>query len=123
MVYIFLYMQIYKRCFQILLIYLYGINRDTNIENKFWTQWKKERAQQVERNTDIYTTPGVKQPAGSCSVNQGAQLSALWWPRPVGWGGGWGGGSSGSRHMYTYGWFMLLYSRSQNSILDQLYSN
>ena len=49
--------------------------------------------------------------------------SALWQPRGVGWGGRWGGVSRGSGHMYTYGWFMLMYGRNQYNVIKQLSSN
>ena len=35
---------------------------------------------------------------------------------------GWEGGSRGSRCMYTYGWFMSLYDKSQQNIVKQLSS-
>ena len=61
---------------------------------------------------------------GNCCVAQGAQLSALWWPRRVGWGYWWEGDPRGRgyiyihthththTHIHNYGWFMLLYSRN-----------
>ena len=36
---------------------------------------------------------------------------------------GWAGGSRGRGHMYTYGWFTLLYSRNQHNIVKQLPSS
>ena len=44
-------------------------------------------------------------------------------PRGVGWGGMWEGGLRGREHMYTYGWFMLMYGRNQHNIIKQLSSN
>ena len=35
----------------------------------------------------------------------------------------WKGGSRGRGHMYTYGWFMLMYGRNQHNIVKQLSSN
>ena len=37
--------------------------------------------------------------------------------------GSWGRGSKGSRHTYAYGWFTLLYGRSQQNSIGQLSSN
>ena len=36
---------------------------------------------------------------------------------------GWEGGSQGRGYMYTYNWFMMLYSRKQHNIVKQLFSN
>ena len=52
---------------------------------------------------------------GSFVQEQGAPASALWQFRGVGWGG--------KGHMYTYGWFMLMYGGSQHNIVKQLFSN
>jgi len=49
---------------------------------------------------------------------QGAQPSALWQPRGVGWGERWEGGSREQGHMYTYGWFMLMYGRNRHNIVN-----
>ena len=46
------------------------------------------------------------------------KAGALGRPRGIGWGGrskegaGWGGG-----HMYTYGWFMLMYGKNHHNIV------
>ena len=63
------------------------------------------------------------QPVRICFVTQGAQPSALWQPREVGWGGRWEGGSGGRGQIYTCGWFMLMCGRNQHKIVKQLSSN
>ena len=40
-------------------------------------------------------------------MTQGAQPSALWQPRGVGWGGSWEEDSQRRGHMYTCGWFSV----------------
>ena len=47
----------------------------------------------------------------------------LWQPREMRWGGQWEGGSRGRWHMYTYGWFTLMYGRNLCNIVRQLPSN
>ena len=50
----------------------------------------------------------------------------LWQPWGVGWGGRLEGGSRGKGHMYTYGWFMLIYGRNNTickAIMFQLKIN
>lgn len=49
-----------------------------------------------------------------------AHPGILGYAREVGWGGGWKGGSRGRGHMYTYGWFTLLYGRNQHNTVKQL---
>ena len=38
------------------------------------------------------------------------------------WDGRWDGGSKGRGHMYTYGWFMLMYGRNRYNIIKQYLS-
>ena len=59
-------------------------------------------------------------PMGICCMTQGTQTSVLWQPRRVGWVKMWEGGSRGRGHMYTFGWFMLMYGRNQHNIVKQL---
>ena len=61
-------------------------------------------------------------PVEICCMTQGTQTGAQWQSRGVGWGGRWEGGSRGRGHMYTYGWFMLMYGRNQHKIIKQLSS-
>ena len=60
---------------------------------------------------------------GSCYITQGAQQGALWQPRRVGWGVRREGGSRGRGHMYTYGWFTLMFGRHQQNSVKQLSFN
>ena len=54
-----------------------------------------------EIRLDMYRLPCERQLAsGKLRVSPGAQLSALRWPRGVGWGVGWGGGSRGKEYVY-----------------------
>ena len=52
------------------------------------------------------------------SIMQGAQPGSLGQPRGVGWGGRWEEGSRQRGHKYAYGWFTLLYGRSQHNIVN-----
>ena len=49
--------------------------------------------------------------------------AALWQTKGVVWSGRWEGGLRGSGHVYTYGWFILMYGRNQHNIVKQLSSN
>ena len=97
--------------------YLQGSNRDTGIENRLGnTVGEGEGGTNWEISTETHTL-------GICCMTWGVRPSALWQPRRVGWGGRWEGGSRGRGHMYTYGWFMLMYGRNQHNIVKQLSSN
>ena len=74
-----------------------------------WTPgqgWDQSR----EKHGNIYTTIR-KQTLGICCMTRGTQTRALWQPRGVD-GGRREAGSRGSGHMYTYGWFMVMYGRN-----------
>ena len=74
--------------------YLWGRNRDTDIENRLvGTVGEAEKGMNWERSTEIYITP---------RVTQAAQPAALWWPRGVGWGGG----RLGRERVYVYLWLV-----------------
>ena len=45
------------------------------------------------------------------------KISALSQPRVVGWGGRWQGGLRERGHVYTYGWFLLMYSKNHYNIV------
>ena len=104
-------------------IYLQGSRGDTDIENRLVdTVGEGEGGMDWENSTETYTLPYVKQiESGICCVTQGAQLISL--PSGVGYGGRWKGGSERRGYMYTCDWFMLMYGRSQHSIVKQLSSN
>ena len=56
-------------------------------------------------------------------MSQGTQTGALYQPRGLGRGGRWERGSQGSIHIYTYGWFMLMFDRKQQNSIKQLSFN
>ena len=53
-----------------------------------------------------------------CDIGRTAQRSVTAWR-----GGRWGGASRGREHRYFCGWFVLMYGRSQHSILKQISCN
>ena len=60
---------------------------------------------------------------GICHMAQETHKVALYQPRKVRWGGRWKGGSKGRGHMYTYGWFMWMFDRTQQNSVKQLSFN
>ena len=100
--------------------YLWDSSRDTDIQNRLVdTVGEGEGGTNGENSIETYTLPCVKQIASGNLLYDGA----LWQPREVGSGGEWEGGSRGRGHMYTYGWFMLMYGRNQYNSVKQLSSN
>ena len=55
--------------------------------------------------------------------NSGHSTRALSQPGRVGLGGRRKGSSGGRRHVYTYGWLLLMYGRDQHSIVEQVSHN
>ena len=105
--------------------YLQGSNGDADTENSYGLSIRRRGWDELrEDHGNIYIT--------MCEIDSQWEFalwcrklkpSALWQPRGVGWGGRWEGGSRGRRHMYTCGWFMLMYGRNQHNIVKQLSSN
>ena len=59
-----------------------------------------------------------RQPVGICCMMRQlkSKSGARWQPRGVGLCGRWEGGWRGRGYLYTYGWFMLKYSRNQHIV-------
>ena len=81
--------------------YLQGRNRDAEIKHGLvGTVRGGEGGTHWESSIDIYILPWNRQLVGSSWTVQGAQLSALWWPRGAGWGCGWEESSRGRGYTY-----------------------
>ena len=95
------------------------------LERWCWRTYLQEGEQDErrERRGDVYTITCKPQPVGICPMTQRTQLGALWQPRGTGWSGRRKGGFRGSGHVYTYGWFTLMYGRNQHNIVKQLSFN
>ena len=59
---------------------------------------------------------------GICCMAQEIQTGALYQPRGEGWERRWKGGSKGSGYMYTYGWFMLRFDKTQQNSVKKFSS-
>ena len=72
--------------------YLQGSNRDTDIENRLWTQWgERESGRSRESGIETYTLPYVKQIAsGNLPCDPGSSNLVLC-DNLAGWGGVGGG--------------------------------
>ena len=88
------------------------------------TMGEGENEMNWESSMETYTLPYVKcTVSGNLQFTEGAQSSALWQPREAGWGGRWEGGSRERGHMYTCGWFMLIYGNNQHNIVKKISCN
>ena len=121
-IYIYVYIYIWNLEIWYWWTYLQDRNRNTDLGSGLVDVGKKivghtERA----ALTCIHGRVWNRQLMGSCCETQEAVLHVLWWPREWGWGP-WDGGSRGRGYIYTYIWFMLLYSRNW-CIIKQSYSN
>ena len=80
--------------------------------------WSLAGTRRAVKKVRVHYHMYTRQLMGRCCITQRAQPGALWWLRWVGWAGGWEGGSKGRGHTYAYGWFMLLYGRSQHNSVN-----
>ena len=69
------------------------------------------------------TTRGISYLTCWLSINRFHSNRGSVTPRRVGKGRRWEGCSRGRGHMYTYGWFMLMFGRNQTIIVKQLSFN
>ena len=77
-----------------------------------------------ESRMETYTLPHVKRiTSGNLLCDSGSSNWCSWQPRGLVWHGRWEGGSRERGHVYSYGWFVLMYGRDQHNIIKQLSSN
>ena len=95
---------------------------ETSIQNT-WL-WKLMGSMSKKKKKTILAWNRIKTNSAACMNHSSQQLNlvqkTLWWPRGVRWGSGKEVRRSG--YMYTYSWFILLYSRKQYTV-KQLSSN
>ena len=102
--------------------YLQGSNGNTDINRLVdYRGARREWGKLREQSGNIYIT--------ICKIDSKWEFAV--WHRELnlvlcdnleGWDGRWKGSSGGKGHMYTYGWFMLMFSRNQHNIVKQLSS-
>ena len=89
-----------------------GISRDTDVEDNLVDTVEEEEGEMNWDSTiNMYTPPCVKQVMGSCSVTQSG---ALW--QPTGIRGGSERVAQEGENVYTHGWFVFLYSRTNTTL-------
>ena len=103
--------------------YLQGSNRDT--ENRLVDTEGKEREGQIKRVALKHTLPSVKFDSQwkFAIWHKELKSGALWQTRGVVYSGRWEGCSRERGHMYTYGWFVLIYGRNKHNTVKQLSFN
>ena len=101
--------------------YLKGSKGDTDIKNGLLDSLGEGKGGMIwENSPEACALLHVKQIAsGSLMYESSPKTGALWHPGWVEWGRD----SSGRDHMYTCGWFMLMYGPSHHNIINQLSSN
>ena len=97
--------------------YLQGSNGDADRENRLVDTAGKEWVGRIERTAWKHIHYHIRDSRWGFAVWHGEL------PRWVGVGREREGGSGGRGHVYTWGWFMLIYGRNQHSIIKQLSSN
>ena len=88
--------------------------------------WVPNPQPTIRRNSWNQRTAGMfwfKKANGNLLYDSGNSNGGSVTTQRDGWGGRWEGGSRGRGRMYIYGWFMLMYGRSQHNIVKQLSFN
>ena len=71
-----------------------------------------------ENSIETYILSYVKQIASPGSMHETGCSGLVHWDDPEGWDGEGGGrGVQGGEHMYTHGWFMLMYGKNHYNIV------
>ena len=98
--------------------------RDTDIKNKFLDSvGEGEDGMIWEHNIETCILSYVKRFTSRRSMHETGNSKPVHWDNPQGWDGEGGGkGVQDGGHMYTHGWFMLMYSKNHYNIVKQLAS-
>ena len=103
--------------------YLQNSNRDTDVENRLVDiVGEGESGTNWESIMETYMLPYIKYiPSLYLSYDRGSSNRCSVTTQMDGMDGKWERGSRGKRHIYTYGWFMLMCGRNQHNIIKQLW--
>ena len=77
------------------------------LEDQCWNSWVSLWEKKKSTSTSHHRHASSGHEAGH------PKPSALGQPRGIGWGGRWERGSGSGGHMYTHGWFMLMYGKKK----------
>ena len=93
--------------------------RDTDVKNRLLDSVGEGEGGMIwENNIETCILSYVKQIASPGSMHETGCSGLVHWDDPKGWDGV--GGRSGVQirgHMYTYGWFMLMYGKNHYNIV------
>ena len=93
--------------------------RDTDIKNRLMDSEGEGKGGMIwENSTETCILPYVKQIASPSSMQETGCSGLVHWDDPEGWDGeGVGRGVQDGEHMYTHGWFMLMYGKKHYNIV------
>ena len=99
--------------------YMGDSKRDTNQRTDFWTLWEKARVGWVERIAlkHVYYYMWNRSPVQVRCMRQGAQGRCTGMTLRDGMGREVRAGVQDRGHMYTHGWFMLMYGKNHYNIV------
>ena len=93
--------------------------RDTDIKNRLSDSVGEGEGGMIwENSIESCVLSYVKQITSPGSMHKTGCSGPVHWDDPAGWDGEGGGkGVQDGEHMYTHGWFMLLYGKNQYNIV------
>ena len=96
-----------------------GSKRDTDVKNRLLDSMGEDEGEMIwEISTETCILPSVKQIANVGSIHETGCSGLVHWDDPEGWDGEGGGrGVQDGEHMYTHGWFILVYGKNHYNIV------
>ena len=93
--------------------------RDTDVQNRLLDSVREGKGGMIwENSIEACILPYVKQMTSPSSMHETGPSKQVHWDNPEGWDGE--GGRRGVQdggHMYTHGWFMLMYGKNHYNIV------
>ena len=89
--------------------------RDTDVKNGLLDYVGEGEGGMIwENSIETCILPHVKQMTNAGLMHEAGHSKPVLWDNPEGWGGNRGGrgGQYGGGHIYTCGWFMLMYGKT-----------
>ena len=98
---------------------MWDSKRDTDVKNRLLDSVGEGKGGMIwENSTETCTLSHVNQISSPGSMHETGRSGLVRWDDPEGWDGEAGGrGGSGWGHMYSHGWFKLVYGRNHYNII------
>ena len=98
---------------------MWDSKRDTDVKNRLLDSVGEGEGGMIwEKSIETYILSYVKQITSPGLMHEAGCSGLVHWDDPEGWDGERGGrGVQNGEHMYTHGWFMLMYGKNHYNIV------